>query len=142
MGSGAVAITRVLITGCRHWTPHELADEVISRLVAKHGPHVAIVHGACPTGVDAVFDEAARDHGLDVERHPADWDRHGKAAGPVRNEQMVAAGADLCLAIHRSIKTSKGTKHCAGQAIAAGIPTYLIDSERIPSSPRRLWDLR
>jgi hypothetical protein len=49
---------------------------------------------------------------------------------------MVKAGADLCLAVHRFVFNSKGTKDCAKQAIEAGIPTYLIDSEQ--ARPKRL----
>jgi hypothetical protein len=49
---------------------------------------------------------------------------------------MVAAGADLCIAVHRFIFNSKGTRDCARQAIEAGIPTYLIDSEK--AVPKRL----
>ena len=49
---------------------------------------------------------------------------------------MVAAGAGMCLAFPRAISASKGTKDCARQAIEAGIPTYLIDSEA--AKPKRL----
>jgi hypothetical protein len=42
---------------------------------------------------------------------------------------MVAKGAGLCIAVHRFLMNSKGTKDCVLQAIAAGIPTWLIDSE-------------
>jgi hypothetical protein len=42
----------------------------------------------------------------------------------------------MFLALHRAISASKGTKDCTRRAIAVGIPTYLIDSER--SDPRRL----
>jgi hypothetical protein len=49
---------------------------------------------------------------------------------------MVAAGAEMCIAFHRAISASKGTKDCARQAIEAGIPTYLIDSEA--AVPKRL----
>ena len=38
--------------------------------------------------------------------------------------------AGLCIAVPRFLPGSKGTKDCARRAIAAGIPTYLIDSER------------
>ncbi len=48
----------------------------------------------------------------------------------LRNRQMVEAGADLCIALHRSIETSKGTKDCVRQALVAGIPVYLIEDER------------
>jgi hypothetical protein len=49
---------------------------------------------------------------------------------------MVAAGGELCIAVHRFILISKGTKDCAKQAIQAGIPTYLIDSDE--AKPKRL----
>jgi len=49
---------------------------------------------------------------------------------------MIRLGAQMCLPFHWAISSSKGTKDCARRAIAAGIPTYLIDSER--GEPRRL----
>jgi hypothetical protein len=49
---------------------------------------------------------------------------------------MVKSGADLCLALHRFIGNSKGTKDCVRKALAGGIPTCLIEDET--ASPRRL----
>lgn len=126
---------RVLITGDRHWHCADLARAVVARLITRHGPDLTVVHGAAP-GVDSAFHEAAYHAGLDVEMHPADWAKFGNAAGPRRNAEMVALGADLCLAIHRDIRRSKGTRGCAMLAIRAGIPTWLLDSE--DGEPRRL----
>jgi hypothetical protein len=126
---------RILITGDRSWACHELAAAVIRRLVARYGPDITIVHGDA-AGVDKSFATAAEDLGVAVEAHPADWSRLGKSAGPIRNREMVQAGADLCIAFHRFIMASKGTKNCATQDIEAGIPTYLIDSEQ--ALPKRL----
>jgi hypothetical protein len=48
-------------------------------------------------GLDEMMDEFAHAAGLEVERH-VDWDRYGNAAGPIRNPEMVDAGAVVCLA--------------------------------------------
>jgi hypothetical protein len=125
---------RVLITGDRRWKCFALADRIVGRLAARHGALV-VVHGAA-SGVDTAFHEAALAHRVPVEPHPADWGRFGDAAGPRRNAEMVTLGADLCLAIHRDIRRSKGTRGCASLAIGAGIPTWLVDDEA--GEPRRL----
>jgi hypothetical protein len=39
---------------------------------------------------------------------------------------MVRAGADLCVALHRSISASKGTKDCVRKALAARISVYRV----------------
>jgi hypothetical protein len=49
---------------------------------------------------------------------------------------MVQAGADLCIALHRRLEASKGTKDCVRQALGAGIPTYLIEDE--DAQPKRI----
>lgn len=126
---------RVLITGCRRWYDLDLAEAVLNRILLRYGPPIVVVHGGA-TGVDAAFDEAARTLGLDVEPHPAAWKTLGNRAGPVRNQGMIDLGADLCVAVHRDLKGSKGTKDCATRALKAGIPTFLIDDEE--GTTRRL----
>jgi hypothetical protein len=130
--------TRILITGDRNWKCFALAHRILARLVARHGTALTIVHGSA-TGVDTAFHEAAMDHGVGIEPHPADWTAHGKAAGPRRNEAMVSAGAVLCLAVHRDLKASKGTLGCVRLALKAGIPVYLLDSE--DGEPMRLLEV-
>jgi hypothetical protein len=103
--------------------------------MARYGQDRIVVHGDA-TGVDVSFGTAAKGLGLSVEAHPAAWEEQGDAAGPIRNSEMVRAGSDLCIALHRFLANSRGTKDCVRQAIAAGIPVYLIDSEK--AVPRRL----
>lgn len=59
-----------------------------------------LVHGACldPStgilqGADRWADEWARESGVPIEAHAADWLTWAKAAGPMRNKQMAEAGA-------------------------------------------------
>jgi hypothetical protein len=120
---------RVLVTGCRHWNCTGLAGSIVNRLMERHGTQLIVVHGAA-RGVDAAFAQACNDLGVTHEPHPADWDVYGKGAGPRRNQAMVDAGADLCLAVHRDLKGSRGTLDCVKRCLAAGIPVWLIDNDR------------
>jgi len=126
---------RILVAGDRFWTCPKLAMSIVRRLVARYGPGITIIHGGAP-GVDNSFASACRDLGISAEPRVADWKGLGNIAGPVRNKEMVDSGADLCIALHRSIARSKGTKNCVCHALNAGIPTYLIEDER--AIPRRL----
>ncbi|GAB3251678.1 SLOG family protein [Kineosporia babensis] len=107
---------RILVTGSRYWSDE---DAVHRALVTYSRRGDVIVHGACPTGADAIADWWAIGNGRDVERHPALWRVHGKAAGPMRNRQMVELGADLVLAF--PLGPSTGTRGCMAVAEAAGL---------------------
>jgi hypothetical protein len=110
---------RVLITGSRTWTDTATLRAALADAWAA-GARV-LVSGACPTGADALAEQCWRRWGGQIERHPADWSRHGRAAGFRRNAAMVATRPDLCLAfIHNN---SRGASHTAGLAEHTGIPT-------------------
>jgi hypothetical protein len=126
---------RILITGDRHWACTPLVERILDRLIARYGRDLVIVHGGAP-GVDNAFAEAYRRFDIMAEPHLADWKGLGNVAGPARNREMVESEADTCIALHRSLETSKGTKDCVHQAIAAGIAVYLIDS--VHGIPKRL----
>jgi YspA, cpYpsA-related SLOG family len=102
---------RILVTGDRHWRCDDLAEQVLNRLLARYGPDLVVVHGGAP-GVDQAFNVAARELGITVEPHVADWKGLGNIAGPARNQEMVESGADLSIALHRTLATSKGTRDC------------------------------
>jgi hypothetical protein len=142
---------RIIVTGDRNWHAHDLVEQVLNRLLQRYGPGFIIVHGGA-TGIDRAFAEACDDLGVEQEAHPARWEEldapgaviryranrtsYNANAGPIRNQEMVDLGADLCIAFHRAISASKGTKDCARRAIEAGIPTYLINSDA--AEPKRL----
>lgn len=57
------------------------------------------------TGIDRHGFDWAREGGIDVSEHHALWDKHGAAAGPVRNREMAQV-ADAALVIHNGSKGS------------------------------------
>lgn len=109
---------RVLVTGSRDWLDIDLVRGELEKL-ATPDSFIAVVHGACPTGADAIADLWAQQRAFINERHPADWSQ-GKGAGFKRNAEMVALGADICLAFIKN--GSKGATHTADLAEKAGIP--------------------
>jgi hypothetical protein len=142
---------RIIVTGDRNWYASDMAEVVVNRLLARYGPDLVIVHGGA-TGIDRSFAEACGDLGVEEDAHPARgeeldhpetvirYDNRNRPynvnAGLIRNAEMIAAGAEMCLAFHRAISPSKGTKDCARRAITAGIPTYLVSSEE--GEPKRI----
>ncbi len=115
---------RILITGSRNWTDEKTVAKALRDATADYDPsNVTVVHGACRTGADRIAAEAAALIGFNVEAHPANWNAHGRAAGPTRNNAMVALGADICLAF--PLGESKGARGCMRRAAAAGIPVVI-----------------
>ena len=111
---------RVLVTGSRDWDEALTICGALSDVWQEH-PGAILVTGACPQGADHIAEYWVKRWGGKIDLHPADWDTYGKAAGYRRNAEMVAAGADLCLAFIKN--GSRGASHCAGLAEKAGITT-------------------
>jgi glutathione S-transferase len=118
---------RVIVTGSRSWRQPEAVHAALAFALGELGP-LTVVHGGCPTGADAAASAWSRRFGCELEVWPADWERHGKAAGPRRNAAMVAAGADLVLAF--PLGASSGTRGTMRLAVAAGIPVRDLGAQR------------
>lgn len=110
---------RVLICGSREWVNHEAIAAEIHRLYNKYGRALVIIHGDA-RGADRVAGAIAESFGIAVEKYPADWQHHGKAAGPRRNEQMLTEATPQGV-VAFNLGTA-GTNHMIRIAKAAGLP--------------------
>lgn len=106
---------KVAIVGSRNFPDPERVRAVVRAILAKH-PGTEIVSGGA-RGVDSWAEEEARAQGAPVRVFPADWDRHGKRAGFLRNKDIVAH-ADHVVAFWDG--ESKGTQHTMNLAREAG----------------------
>jgi len=68
------------------WLPAQIAAVLLSRTSGQlvHG----LLHGGA-RGADRAIGRAAHQLGWPVEVLPADWRRHGRAAGPIRNRELI-----------------------------------------------------
>lgn len=88
-------------------------------------PGDVLIHGDAK-GADRLSEEMVEPSHVTVERYPADWDKYGKGAGPIRNKQMLDEGKpDLVIAF--LAPNSRGTKNMIEQATKAGVPVKVID---------------
>lgn len=117
----------MLICGDRRWTDREQIKRYLSTLPKD----TTIIEGECE-GADIISREEAMTLGLKVERYPANWKLHGKAAGPIRNKRMLDDGKpNLVVAFHNDIEHSKGTKNMLKQAKQHGVSTMLLKSDNV-----------
>lgn len=130
----------LIACGDRNWDDGLFVDRALDYLAQNHRLQVLIEGDA--RGADrAAHLWAQRFGGLyymfSHRCYPADWTRHGRAAGPIRNEQMRDALLSyrdthnlLVLAFHDSIATSRGTAHMVRSASLAGVPTHVLRHAR------------
>lgn len=132
---------RILICGDRWWgRVHPNAPAAAAILARKQWiilhdyvhnlPNGTIVIQGGAPGADLSAGSVAAGRHLPVEEYPADWRRYGRAAGPIRNQQMLNEGKPhKVVAFHDHIEQSKGTADMLRRARDAGIPTEVITSE-------------
>jgi hypothetical protein len=108
-----VARKKVAIVGSRDWKEPARILDCIDEL-----GDVEIVSGGA-RGVDRIAAQYAKIAGLETKEFIADWERHGKMAGFIRNTQIV----DYCdeLIAFWDMK-SKGTADSIRRAQEAGKP--------------------
>jgi hypothetical protein len=131
---------RIVVAGDQFWPCHGLASAILRRMVARYGPDIVIVRSD-DTGVAESFATAARGQRIRIEEHVADFAHLGQEAIRFRNRELLRAGAHLCVILHRCVLDA-GTRDLARQAIEAGVPTYLIDSEEGRPERIRTGDAR
>ncbi len=123
---------RIIIAGSRHLSPSiKLIDSLITQLRL---PVSEVVSGGAK-GVDEMgelFAQSYREYGIryhnpiehiKLTKFPADWDTHGKAAGPIRNKQM-ADYADSLLLIWDG--ESRGSRNMKETMLKLGKPVYEV----------------
>ena len=110
---------RTLICGGRAYNDINTFYDVLNKFDIEE-----IITG-CANGADKMAREFAIHRNIPLDVHKAKWKVHGRAAGPIRNTQMILQKPDLVLAF----PGGKGTRNMITQANSHNIFVYKINGE-------------
>lgn len=111
---------RLLVTGGRDYSDEKMVDAVLSE-IREHCNIALLIEGGA-AGADRLCSNYAYKNGVISVRCEANWTRHGKAAGSLRNKDMVNIGPHFCVAF----PGGRGTVDAVEQCQQAGIPVIRV----------------
>lgn len=111
-------MTKVVVAGSR-----DIHDEAtVHRAIENSGFEPTEIVSGGADGVDDLGEAWAEENNVAVERKNADWDRHGKSAGPKRNKEM-ARYADKVVVVWDGEST--GTRNMITTAMKNRLPIHI-----------------
>jgi hypothetical protein len=128
---------KIIIAGGRDYKDYDGLLSISNRILANVN-NIEIVHGGQSTyddinkvryGADYLAERYAQEMGFQMTVFNADWDKHGKRAGVLRNKEMARYGEAL---IAFWDGESKGTKNMIAEAKKLELPVRVIKYKQEP----------
>lgn len=98
----------VVITGGRDYLNEKKVFDALDFMRPDH-----VVEGGCPTGADAFARKWALKNKVSNHTIHAEWDVHGKSAGPLRNKKMLELYPSAAVV---AFTGGRGTANCVDTA--------------------------
>lgn len=114
---------KLLIAGKRDFKDQQFLDDIMDNYVRLFGAPDEVIHGDA-RGADTLGKNWAISRGYPLKAYPADWDKHGKSAGFIRNKEM-GVYADKLIAFWDGF--SNGTSHMIDEMKKKGKPVIIVD---------------
>jgi len=113
----------IAIVGSRTFDDYNRMKSVMDTFIDIHKEkEICIVSGGA-RGADLLGERYAKESGLEFKCFPADWGKHGRVAGFVRNKDIVKE-SDRIVAFWNN--KSSGTKNTLDEAERNDIPSYIV----------------
>ena len=116
----------VIVFGGRDFEDEEFAFRWLDAFNEVSG--ISLVISGKSRGADKLGENWASLRGIELAEYPADWKKHGKKAGMIRNQQMIdetPGGVDLVVAF----PGGRGTADMIRRAKKAGVEVIEITKE-------------
>lgn len=130
-GPKPVKQLRIIVCGGRNFNDYDRMKDEIDKIIAKFNRYVQeieIVSGHC-AGADQLGEQYARERGYPCKVFPANWEKYGRSAGPIRNSEMIKYALKVNVPIvvaFRSPRT-KGTNDTIKKATKMGFKVFVFD---------------
>ncbi len=116
---------KVIVCGSRSFSASEFVWTRLDALHADMGFTLVVTGGA--RGADNLADFWAVGKGIPTVEMPAKWDLYGRAAGPIRNKEMLDTHRPGLVVAFKDKPVSRGTDHMLNIATRAGVGTIVYN---------------
>lgn len=119
-------LPHLIVFGTRTFADERLLAERLDHFTAALGKIVVVTGGA--DGADRLADAWASDRKHTRMIFYPDWDKHGKSAGPIRNQEMIdhVLPKQARFAVGFWDGKSRGTADMIARVKSAGIPLRVV----------------
>ena len=107
---------KVLVCGGRYFSDQEKMNDILDLLQPS-----ILIHGAAQGADTCAAHWGEQNPHVETKAFPADWDTHGRSAGPIRNREMLRENPELVVAF----QGGKGTADMVQIAKKAGL--YVVE---------------
>jgi hypothetical protein len=115
---------KLAIVGGRDFNDKELFNKTMIEFIDK----VSVVISGAAKGADTFGENWAKENKIDTIIHLPNWEKHGKAAGYVRNK-LIIEDCDMCIAFWDG--KSKGTESSIKLCKQSNKPIKIVKYETI-----------
>lgn len=131
---------RIIIAGGRDFDDYELLRKSVNHVITKllkydvvFSPYDIVIVSGCAKGADLLAERFANEYRHRLALFPADWERYGTSAGPIRNAEMAKyAVSDDCYGVLVAFwdGESKGTKNMIDTARKRGLEVNVVSYDK------------
>lgn len=138
---------KILVCGGRDFDDEELLNKILDQYCrdedlysirpTKNNPEwdtlsaPIVIHGGA-SGADTLADKWAKGHHFEVREYKADWNKHGRSAGPIRNAEMLKENPDVVFAFSGGL----GTLDMIKKSKKAGVKVIEVGRNILDKSSR------
>ena len=121
---GDIVIKRIVVAGSRNYNNYQQAERYINFYIKeiKEIYRLVFLSGGCQ-GADKLGEKYAEEKGYEIQIIPAEWEKYGLKAGPIRNEKMAQI-ADYVICFWDG--KSRGTENMINSAIKYKKPYRIV----------------